>query len=276
MRMGVLGLLVLLAAWGRGTEAAGDQATGGLPEYHAADAAAAVVTEENLPASERFWPYHVALRRAWQPNGRAKPLAAGAEGVLIRVEPSGRARVDFGRDGLYEVPARETDLVERANRVRLGELEKTAPGLLYSIAPRLGDSASEEARAFPFPEASQARRVLCVFADPEAKEFAALATALAPLRDHEGTLTVFFPQGRLPDVAVRERLRALGWTVPFVFDHLAEPYTRTLLSAGTTLPAVQLQTNEGRVLLESTWRPDLVPTLTAALGEGQVAASRAP
>jgi hypothetical protein len=250
--------------------------TAGLPEFRAADPAAAVVTEADLLARERFWPYHVALRRAWRASAEAKPLPAGTEGVLIRAEPSGRARIDFGRLGLHEVPVGETDLVERANRVRLGELEKSAPNLIYSIAPRLADSASEEPRLYPFPAEAEARRVACVFVDPSAVEFDEIARALGPLREQDGVLTIVFPQGQVPDLPMRERLRGLGWTVPFVLDHLAEPYTGVLLSAGIRPPAVLVATSEGRVLLESAWRRDLAPEIAAALDAGPTVAAPAP
>ena len=74
-----------------------------------------------------------------------------------------------------------------------------------------------------------------------------------------------FPQGRVSDAIVRENLQALGWTVPFVYDHLSEAYTKTLLPGTLPPPAVILQTNEGRVLLESAWSGDLAPKLTSAL-----------
>jgi hypothetical protein len=248
-----------------------------LLEHHAEDPGAAVVTEASLLASERFWPYQVASIRPWQPAGRAHPLRLGSVGVLIRVEASGLARIDFGRDGLYEVPVGETDLVERANRIRLGELEKAAPNFLYSIAPRLGDSASSSPGAFPYRAAADQRGFLCVFADPGAKHFRDLASALAPLREREGVLTILFPQGAHPDIQLREQLRSLGWAVPFAFDHLAEAYTRSLLPERTPLPALTLQTSEGRLLFQSSWGADVVPELISALDEnlgGQTAASR--
>ena len=239
--------------------------TASLPEYHAQDAQAAVVTEQNLLASERFWPYQVAMTEAWQPVGNEQPLGPDSTGVLIRVEASGVARIDFGRDGLYEVPVGKTDLVESANRIRLGELEKMAPNFLLAIGPRLIDSGSDSLRPFQFGAAAEARGFLCVFADPDAPGFAALAAALAPLRESDGVLTIFFPQDAHPDAQVRERLRSLKWTVPFVYDHLSDAYTRTLLTEATPPPAVLLQTREGRARFQSRWRADVVPALTSAL-----------
>jgi hypothetical protein len=143
---------------------------------------ASPVTAATLLASERFWPYQVALTRPWQPAGRAQPLRAGSDGVLIRIEASGLARVDFGRDGLYAVPVAETDLLERANRIRLGEAQKDAPNFVLAIGPRLLDSASPELQPFSLQEVAGYERFLCVFADPNAPDFEAMAKALAPLR----------------------------------------------------------------------------------------------
>ncbi len=231
-----------------------------LPEHRVADPRAPIVTEATLLESERFWPYQAALTED------------GSVGVLIRVEPGGLARLDFGRDGKRTVPVSETDLVVRANQIRTGELEKAAPNFVLALGPRMVDPGSGELRPYPFASVAEKRGFVCVFADPSQAEFAALAAALAPLNDRHGVGTILFPQGEHPDRALREKLRALNWPVPFVYDHLAEPYTGTLLPAGTPSPFVVLQTNEGRILYQSAWRPSVVAELTAALDTAFAAA----
>jgi hypothetical protein len=224
-----------------------------VPEHHAANPRAPVVTESTLLANEGFWPYQVTR------------LDDGSVGVLIRVEDGGLARIDFGRDGKQNVPVAQTDLVARANQVRLGELDKLAPNFVLALGPRLVDSASATLRPYPFPIVSEKPGFVCVFADPAAANFAEIAAALAPLYESHGVTTILFPQGEHPDPALREKLRALKWTVPFVYDHLSESYTRSLLDDGTKTPALVLLTSEGRVLYESAWRPEAVPALTKAL-----------
>jgi hypothetical protein len=245
--------------------------TGSIPEYHVADPSAPAVTERNLAASERFWPYQAALTRP------VDSLPAGSLGVLIRIERSGPARLDFGRDGLREVPISATDLVERSNAIRLGKAEKLAPNFLLAIGPRLLDSTDPVVRAFPFKDAAASHLFLCVFADPWRREFGALVTALAPFRDRAGVQTILFPQSHRPDSQVSGQLRAMGWTPPFVYAHLSEPYTHSLLDAHTALPAVLLQTGDGAVLLESRWSTDVAAKLDAALnaaaGEPPLASS---
>ena len=188
--------------------------------------------------------------------------------MLIRVETSGAARIDFGRDGQHEVPVRATDLLATANRIRLGELAKLAPNFALAIGPRLVSSATTPPRLFGLDEAAVQRGFLCVFADSNAKEFPELARSLAPLAGRQGVLTILFPQGAQPDSRIAERLRSLAWPVPFVLDHVSEAYTHTLLSEKTALPAVALVTSEGRLLLESSWKADLATELTAALDAG--------
>jgi len=242
-----LAALLLFAA---SAQAAPSAADAPLLERDVAEPAAAGVTPENILANERFWPYQVALVTPWKPPGRGSALEPDQLGVLIRVETSKRARIDFGRDGVHEIPIVETDLVARTERVRRGELEKVAPNFVWAIGARLLDSTSPVLVPLSLQRVAAHRAFLCVFADPRAEGFPVLARALAPLRERDGVATILFPQGDHPDAQVLERLRALGWTIPFVHDHLSESYARSLLEDGTPTPYVLLQTDEGRLLFQ--------------------------
>ena len=257
----VMGALLASA----GAHAQAELDGGDLPVYRAADVSAEPVTRGNLLASERFWPYQVALAQPWKPPDRSEPIVPGIAGVLIRVEDSGLARIDFGRDGLYAVPVEATDLIDRANRIRRGELDKMAPNFVLDVGPRLADPAGDSLRPFGLRAALEHDAFLCVFADPSAPGFAGLAAALAPLRKRADALTILFAQGDHPDARLGEQLHSLGWQTPFVLDHLAEAYTRSLLQEGTALPAVLLVTKEGRVRFQSAWAPGVLPGLEAAL-----------
>ncbi len=257
-------LLATLAPVPASAQSPRGQTSEGLPGFSAADPQAPPVTAGNVLEQERFWPYRVSLAEDWTPPG-GPPLEAGLMGVLLRLEPGGKARVDFGRDGLQEVPVAATDLVERANGVREGTLDKIAPNLLHAVGPRLADPAAPAPSPYPMAAAAGHRAFLSVYADPLAEGFDDLVASLEPLRQREGLLTMFFPQGRIPDLDVRRQLREMGWTVPFVLDHLAEPYTRVQLGEEVALPAVQLQTAEGRVLFRSAWQPGAMAGLAAAL-----------
>ncbi len=241
------------------THAGSGSMTQEVPEYRVADPSAPPVTESNLLSSERFWPYQTELAKQWQ------SLAVGSSGVLIRVEASGLARIDFGRDGLLRVPVAVTDLVARANEIRLGRAEKPAPNVLWAIGARLVDSTSEDTRAFPFGDAASHSVFLCVFADPWRRELAGLVSALAPLGRRAGVQTILFPQSRRPDSQVAGQLRAMKWTPPFVYAHLSEPYTESLLDDPKTLPAVLLVTADGRVLHQGRLSRESAQRLEAAL-----------
>ena len=258
--------LAVLPAPGH-TDSAGGHVTSELPPHDASDPKAPAVDRSNLLASERFWPLQVALLAPWTPAGRTTPLRPEFPGVLIRVEPSGAALIDFGRDGRHEVPIERTDLLERANRVRRGELEKLGPNLLFSIGPRLLDSAAETPQPFEYSAAAKHRAFLLVFADPDGEPFEGLAASLAPLRERAGALTIVFPLGRHSDAEVRQELRRIGWKVPFLYDHLSDAYAGTLLPEGTSPPAVLLVTGEGRLLFESAWRAGVAERLARALDQ---------
>jgi hypothetical protein len=239
---------------------------GTLPDYRASDPDAPLVTEENLLENERFWPYRVALAHPFHPSGHERPLPVGLRGILVRVEEPGDAmRVDFTRDGKYRVPVHVTDVVERANRIRTGDLRKIAPNFVHAVGPRLVDAEGEPIRYYDFGATFEPPGFLAVFADPRGPGFAELAKSLAPLRDRHGVLTLLFPQGRQPDLHTRGQLRELGWPVPFVLQQMAEGYTRSRLDEGIRLPAVMLQTPDGRVVYQGTWTPDVIPDLTRAL-----------
>lgn len=242
----------------------GGHSVGSLPPFDASDPGAPPVTEETLLASERYWPYQTELVAAWPSGGTSIP--PGTSGVLIRVEPARVARIDFGRDGLHEIPIDRTDLVARANRVREGTLEKLAANFALAIGPRLLDARAEPLAPLGFDEVAAARRFLCVFGDPSTKELRALAKQLAPLRERDGLLTILFPDGARSDAAVAATLRELAWPVPFLFQHLAEPYARTLLDADVPRPALLLQTSEGRLLAGPGAPREVLPQIESALG----------
>jgi hypothetical protein len=218
----------------------------------------------DLLHNERFWPYRVSLRRAWQAPGSERTLPAGSTGVLIRVEDADSARIDFGRDGIHRVPVAETDLVENVNRVRLGELAKTAPNFVFALGPRLLDSGAEPLAPVPLAKVLARRAFVTVFADVE--QFQPIARDLSGLTGRAELMTIVVPQGMKPDAEVRDRLRELGWKVPFVYRHLAEAYTPSLLPDAMAPPAVMLQTAEGRVLFASTWGEGVGARLATALG----------
>jgi hypothetical protein len=264
------------SASAQGREGKESQRIGVISGYHSSDSDAPPITAKNILEYDRLWPYQVALVEDWTPPGAQNPIAKDTLGVLVRVEPDGTARIDFGRAGRQTVPLAATDIVERANRVRLGELEKLMPNLLHAVGPRLVDPSSDPPRDPTLEELYVYDAYLTVFADPDSAEFDRIAVALAPLEGRHRVKTILFPQGQRGNEKVIARLRALDWKVPFVLFRFSDPYTRSQLAEGTPPPAVMLQTADGRVLFESSWQDDVAGALEVAIdvefGKGSASA----
>jgi len=224
-----------------------------VPVHDASDPGAPEVTLANVLENDRFWPYRVALLEPTTPPGASRPIRAGLSGVLVEVNSAKRVRIDFGRDGILEVPIEETNLVAESNRVRLGELDKLAPNLIAALGPRLVESGAPGLRQLDFAQIGPRDQVILVFADPTTPQFAPLAKSLAPYQARNELLTILVPQGNHSDAEVRRSLRERGWTVPFVYRHLAPGYTKSLVDEGIELPAVRLSSAEGRTLFDRAW-----------------------
>jgi hypothetical protein len=254
-------LLLALGSAARASEGAHENA---LPVWTVADAAAPTVSAANLLSSERFWPYQAALARGITLPGGSRELPAGTLGVVIRIEPGARVRIDFGRDGLATLPVGATDVVARANAIRTGAAQKTAPNLTYAIAPRLLDAGTETPRRVRLEDSFERSAFLCVFARPDAPSFPKLASLVVPLAN-ERVLLVLFAQGEHPDAELHARVRAAGWQGAFALNHLAEAYTRTLVDGEIDEPQAALYSAEGRELWSGEVRGELPPELARAV-----------
>lgn len=236
-----------------------------FPLYEVADPTAREVTVDNLLASERFWPYLVALTEPMKSPGNAHVLPTGLAGVLIRVENDKTVRLDMGRDGLLLLPVAQTDLLARANAIRLGQATKTAPNLMYALGTRLVDSSADRLLPLGVDVSGGKTAYLCVFSTV-GEELERLSADLKRLPTRSDLLTIFFPQVQQHDAQTRERLRELEWPVPFVYDHMAESYARGLLPAESKQPMVMLLSPEGRIHFAAEWRPGALERLIPVYG----------
>lgn len=240
------------------------------PNFSAVEMDAPEVTSDTLLASERFWPYHVSLTEAVVGTrlGPQVTVPAGMHGVLIRVEPDGKhLRIDFGREGLALVPLEKTDILSRANAVRTGALDKDAANLVFMFAPRLVDASQDALVPYRYPHEAGKDLMLMVFADPTAIGFDAQVAQFRSLMEHPEVMTILFPQVQLHDREVRQILRDYDWPVPFLYDHLAEPYTASLLPDDLASPAVMLISIEGRLHFAETIQPETRERLNAVLAK---------
>jgi hypothetical protein len=259
----LLASLVAFSAPVRASEPAGAN----LPAWRVADADASAVTEANLLASERFWPYQASLSGGVKLPGSTRELPPGTLGVVIRIEPGARVRIDFGRDGLATLPVAATDVVARANAVRTGAAEKTAPNLTYAIAPRLLDARADAMRRVRLEDSFTRRAFLCVFANPDDASLRKLASWIAARTTSGDVLPVLFAQGQHPDGELHERLRAAGWNGAFAMNHLAEAYAGTLVDEELSAPRIALFSAEGRELWSGEFHRELPAELERALAE---------
>lgn len=204
--------------------------------YEIADPSAETITPENLLANERFWPYRVAR------------LSDGNQGVLLWTQPDGQARVDFGRDGIHNLPVAHTDLIPRANRLRLGVDTKSAPNLIYSLGPRLIDASVEPARPLDLLKFSEWKRIIALSGDPDDPRLGEWAKQIAALPGAGERLQVFFPIAEKPNGTVAEIVRAWPGRWTFVFDHLSEHYAKLYVGEALSVPRVVVLTPAGRPL----------------------------
>ncbi|MCR9094206.1 MAG: hypothetical protein NXI30_08315 [bacterium] len=212
--------------------------------YHAEDEAAPVVTLQNLPRSERFWPHQIQLTTDWKPEGWEGDFGWGM-GVVIEVDDQSRIRVDFSRFGKHWIPAEVTDVVARANQIRTGESVKFKPNLVLALGNRLLDPTGRTLAESSVDLLAQNAFVL-VFADPRDEGFPDLVASLSPLFGRERFHCVLLPQGGHPDFHVWKAVHDAGWKGSFLLDRFSPAYTEGFLESGTALPRVEVRSPEGR------------------------------
>ncbi len=240
--------------------------------YTAADPTAPAVDLDNLYASERFWPHQVRLVEDWKPAGWEGDFGWGM-GVLLRVREDGALRVDFSRFGKHWIPAEVTDVVERANEIRLGTGHKFGPNLLIALKNRLLDPSGRTLREIP-NDLMERRLFLMVFADPLAEDFDAVAAGLATLAGEPDVEVVLLPQGGHRDSEVYRACHDAGWRGSFLLDRFSPAYTEGLLDDPLRMPFLQLATPEGRLIWAAPWTAAAPAIVRERLGRSLGGAAR--
>lgn len=214
--------------------------------YTAAAPNAPPITLASLAANEQFWPHQIRLVEEWKPAGWEGEFGWGM-GVLIEVDVDARLRVDFARFGKYWLPARVTDVVDRANAIRRGEAVKFAPNLVLALGNRLLDPTGRTLRESDVDLLAQ-RAFVLVYADPRSADFPEIAEALVPFEALSAVHLVLMPQGGHPDFHVWKAAHEGGWRGSFLLDRFAPAYTEGFRDTPPTRPVVEIRSPEGRRL----------------------------
>lgn len=239
-----------------------------IPAVPSPSANASGIRANNIVEREESWPDIAALVEPWTPAGADAPLKKGYRGAVIRVLEDGRVRIDFGRHGEHDIPIAATDVVARANEVAAGTRHKVAPNFLAHFGTQFVHPTTVELKPFPTPELAKSDRFLCIFADPNPPEFAQLAMQLAEMTDVPKLQGLFFPLAVAQDQvqAVKDRLQAVDWPVPFAYPQAAEKLAESLLGEVPSVPTALLVTAEGRVLHRSALpEPGALESLRASI-----------
>jgi len=227
------------------------------------DPALEPVSYENLYERELYWPPNVLMTDIWKPEGFEGDRIYGS-GTLIRVEPSGELWLRFPqRFGTRRVPARVTNVIDEANRIRRGEVRKALPNFVMMAANKLvlpGNRGSVN----PFG-VKGVEQYLLVSADPMSEAFAEIASALEPIVARGDVLVVLFPQGAHDNDDVLARCEEVGWASPFLYSLYVRGFTAAYFGDDMEPPSLILQTPNGRRIHQTGWREDALAGLTEAV-----------
>ena len=233
--------------------------------YRAADPNAPPVTVERLAESERFWPHQVQLTRDWKPEDWDGAFGWGL-GVLVRVDPVRGLRVDFSRFGKHWVPIEATDVVARAEAIRLGSQHKYAPNLVLALKNRLLDPSGRTLVETSEDPMSQ-RAFVLLFADPLTTDFELVARDLRAIERDRDVMLVLIAQGDLSDAYVYKACFDADYGGAFLLDRFTGAYTEGLLDEAPGRAWIQVASPEGRLLWEGEWVSGLGERLHARFSD---------
>lgn len=236
-----------------------------VPAYRAEDPAAAAVTLVDAYQRERFWPPFLTLTEKPATLPALAAVPEGFRGTLLRIEEDGRARIDFGRDGLHLVPLAATDFVERADMIRRGFEKKDAPNFTMLIGARLISSDTDMMIPFPFAAVTGQKVYVCLFVSTEGDALERMVGGLGNLFPKPGVMPMVFPLGEQRDSMIRTRLREAKQPWAFVHDHLSDSYAAGLLPSALPAPAILCLSPEGRVLAALPWNEEAVDRVRNAI-----------
>lgn len=202
-----------------------------------------------------WWPPKAALTEPFTLASTDRELPAGREGVLIRLEPGDPPTVllDFGRHGLAALRANQTDLLERAARIRSGETEKEFPNWSMMLGRGFVD-ASKGGNKVSLRDLLAYDHFLFIYlhdVETAAAELKAFLEESETALEKSATLPVIFPVKdpiAMPEYA--EKLQAASLDLVFMLPYLSDPYAASIHHSFKEPPYVVFTDTEGKSLYE--------------------------
>ena len=225
------------------------------PNETAEPAGAAPLTGEDLVSQDAYWPEKVYVTGDWTPDDSWKDARKPIRGMLLRVPDPGHVRVDFGRLGIHEVPIAETDVLPKANALRVEAAPNRRGNLTRLLSGALTDTRFEQVQ--PYRRHRIVRSdILLVAAPLDAELLRGMAESLREFHvPGEGMNVVLLVQKKERDsVAIFETLREIGWEMPFLRWGFVESATNGYLEEGHTIPWIGLMSPFGRSFYQAAWR----------------------
>lgn len=175
------------------------------------------------------WPYRVALTQDHTVANHE--LKRGLTGVLVRAEENHNGetmvRIDFGRWGRQALPVSLTDLEERIDRVKSGELSKLMPNYVHMLANKfvlLRPGLNYKLELQEFEDCKG-----FIFLYPNSREgMTALMDQANDDESLEGYVTLVLPAFEYDGEQLRREIREHPLNAGILFPHLLEPYRQTL------------------------------------------------
>lgn len=227
-------------------------------------AATPALTDSAVYKDSALWPPRAGLTSDFTSADTESPrtIPDGREAVLIRLEPGEpvHAVLDFGRLGLHRVPLAQTDVMDRAEKIAAGEVEKETPNWTMMIGRAFSRHKSEAGQGgikVPFAEVETFRYFLLVYLDGDPVGNRAAAALLEEHKDAiqaAAIAPIIFGMGEFPyigELAYIETLREHGLDKQFFMaPHVSAPYASSMAHSYQTMPAIALVDAEGKTLYE--------------------------
>lgn len=210
--------------------------------------------KDALAIPSKFWPTLVNTVKEIDlevKSGRAATISEGTRAVVIRLEPSGQLLVDFGREGIHLVDPSATNFVELSHAVANGKIDKLYGIMAGMIAQRLTiPTESGELLPYSFKTVNESDYFMLAYIEDDAGQFRVLSDfqkTSSELLKSTATTFLLMPTFDYRNKELSARLHAAGVRVPFMYDYLVKPYTKTM-SHKPQPPALIVTDANGRIL----------------------------